>query len=52
MSAYLSINNDTVTSGRIFSDADYAAHSRVLLIGPSVAKALVGGDVPFLPRPA
>lgn len=42
--AYLSINNDTVASGRVFSDADYAAHSRVLLIGPTVAKALVGGD--------
>ena len=42
--AYLSINNDTVASGRAFTQADYDAHSRVLLVGPTVAKDLVGGD--------
>lgn len=42
--SYLLINNDTVASGREFTDADYLAHSRVALIGVTVAKDLVGGD--------
>jgi putative ABC transport system permease protein len=42
--SYLLINNDTVASGREFTDADYLAHSRVALIGLTVAKDLVGGD--------
>ncbi|MCA1481334.1 ABC transporter permease, partial [Bradyrhizobium sp. NBAIM08] len=42
--SYLLINNDTVASGREFTDADYLAHSRVVLIGLTVAKDLVGGD--------
>ena len=42
--AYLGIDNDTVTSGTSFSDADYEAHRRVALVGPTVAKDLAGGD--------
>jgi putative ABC transport system permease protein len=41
---YLSINNDTVASGRSFSEQDDTAHSRVALVGPTVAKDLAGGD--------
>jgi putative ABC transport system permease protein len=41
---YLSINNDVVTRGRAFSQSDFDSHSRVLLVGPTVAKGLVGGD--------
>jgi putative ABC transport system permease protein len=43
-SAYLSINNDAVASGRAFSDSDYEAHSRVALVGSTVAEDLAGGD--------
>jgi putative ABC transport system permease protein len=42
--AYLLIDNDSVTSGRAFSDADYDAHRRVALVGTTVAKDLAGGD--------
>ena len=42
--SYLLINNDTVAAGHAFSDSDYLAHSRVALVGPTVAKALIGGD--------
>jgi putative ABC transport system permease protein len=42
--SYLMINNDTVATGHAFSDSDYLAHSRVALVGPTVATALVGGD--------
>lgn len=42
--SYLIINNDTVAQGRAFSESDYTAHSRVLLVGPTVAKDLAGGD--------
>ncbi|WP_375425049.1 ABC transporter permease [uncultured Friedmanniella sp.] len=42
--AYLLINNDTAAVGRTFTDSDYLAHSRVALVGPTVAKDLVGGD--------
>jgi putative ABC transport system permease protein len=41
---YLSINNDTIASGRAFSEQDDTAHSRVALVGPTVAKDLAGGD--------
>jgi putative ABC transport system permease protein len=42
--SYLLINNDTVAIGHAFSDSDYLAHSRVALVGPTVATALIGGD--------
>ena len=42
--AYLLINNDTVAAGHQFGDSDYLAHSRVALVGVTVAKELVGGD--------
>ena len=42
--AYLAINNDQVSHGRAFGDSDYRAHSRVLLVGTTVAKNLAGGD--------
>lgn len=42
--AYLLINNDTVSTGRAYTDSDYLAHSRVALVGPTVAKDLAGGD--------
>ncbi|MGI3784063.1 MAG: ABC transporter permease [Janthinobacterium lividum] len=41
---YLSIDNDTVASGRAFAEQDDTAHSRVALVGPTVAKDLAGGD--------
>ena len=42
--AYLLIDNDSVTSGQAFTDADYEAHRRVALVGTTVAKDLAGGD--------
>ncbi|HET9649394.1 MAG TPA: ABC transporter permease [Microlunatus sp.] len=42
--SYLLINNDTVTAGHQFSDSDYLAHSRVALVGVTVANDLFGGD--------
>ena len=42
--AYLSINNDTVSSGRIFTDSEYNDRARVLVAGTTVAKELAGGD--------
>ena len=42
--AYLMINNDSVGLGHQFSDSDYLAHSRVALLGPTVARELAGGD--------
>ena len=42
--AYLSIDNDTVTNGTAFTDADYEAHRRVALVGLTVAKDLAGSD--------
>jgi putative ABC transport system permease protein len=42
--SYLSINNEEIAKGRAFSQSDLDTHSRVLLMGPTVAKALVGGD--------
>jgi putative ABC transport system permease protein len=41
---YLLINNDTVSAGHTFTDSDYLAHSRVALVGQTVAQALAGGD--------
>jgi putative ABC transport system permease protein len=41
---YLDIDNDTVTGGRNFSDAEYAAHRRLLLLGTTVAADLTDGD--------
>jgi putative ABC transport system permease protein len=41
---YLLIDNDSVTVGSAFADADYTAHKRVSLLGTTVAKDLAGGD--------
>jgi putative ABC transport system permease protein len=41
---YLDIDNDTVTAGRNFTDAEYAAHRRLLLLGTTVAADLTDGD--------
>jgi putative ABC transport system permease protein len=43
-SAYLTINNDTVSSGRAFTSSDEDAGARVLLVGTTVAEDLAGGD--------
>ena len=43
--AYLAIDNTSVTEGRAFTDTEYTAHSRVALVGVSVAEDLVGDDV-------
>jgi putative ABC transport system permease protein len=42
--SYLPINNDTVAEGAAFTDADYNAHRRVVLVGQTVAEELAGGD--------
>jgi len=42
-SAYLTINNDTVSSGRTFTDSDENTHARVVLVGTTVAEDLAGG---------
>jgi putative ABC transport system permease protein len=42
--AYLTINNDTLSSGTLFTDADYLAHRRLAVVGTSVASDLVDGD--------
>jgi putative ABC transport system permease protein len=41
---YLSIDNDTVTAGSSFTDAQNAAHDHVALLGTSVASDLTSGD--------
>lgn len=41
---YLGIANDTVSQGRAYTATDVAAHARVVLVGPTAAKALAGGD--------
>jgi putative ABC transport system permease protein len=41
---YLGIDNDTVTAGSSFTDAQNAAHAHVALLGTSVASDLTGGD--------
>lgn len=42
--SYLVNDNDRVAVGAPFTDADYTAHRRVALLGPTVATDLVGGD--------
>ncbi|MGI3786165.1 MAG: ABC transporter permease [Janthinobacterium lividum] len=42
-SDYLTINSDTVSSGRTFTAADEDAHARVVLVGTTVAEDLAGG---------
>ncbi|HCB06739.1 MAG TPA: macrolide ABC transporter permease [Nocardioides bacterium] len=42
--AYLLIDNTTVAEGRSFTDSEYTAHSRVALVGTSVAEDLVGDN--------
>lgn len=42
--SYLEINNDSVSAGRAFGAADYAAHTRVAVLGVTVAKELAGRD--------
>ncbi len=42
--AYLAINNDTVSSGRVFTDSEYNERSRVVVVGTTVAEELAGGD--------
>jgi putative ABC transport system permease protein len=41
---YLEIDNDTVTAERDFTQADYATHRHLALIGASVAADLTGAD--------
>jgi putative ABC transport system permease protein len=43
--AYLQIDNSSVRYGRTFTDADYDAHRRVVLLGQTVAEDLIGNDV-------
>ena len=43
-SSYLRIDDDGVQAGVPFTDDDWVAHRRVALLGPTVAKDLVGGD--------
>ncbi len=42
--AYLNIDNSTVATGTAFTDSDYEAHRRVVVLGSTVAKDLAGGD--------
>jgi putative ABC transport system permease protein len=41
---YLDIDNDTTSAGRNFTEAEYASHARVVIVGTSVASDLVDGD--------
>jgi putative ABC transport system permease protein len=41
---YFNIDADTVTAGRMFTDAENAAHAHVAVVGISVASDLVSGD--------
>ncbi|HEX3830244.1 MAG TPA: ABC transporter permease [Sporichthyaceae bacterium] len=41
---YFGIDDDTVSAGRFFTDAENAAHTRVVLVGTSVASDLAEGD--------
>ena len=43
--AYLAIDNSSVQYGHAFTDSDYTAHSRVALVGTTVAEDLVGSNV-------
>jgi hypothetical protein len=42
--SYLTINSNTVQAGVPFTDSDYLGRRRAALLGPTVAKDLVGGD--------
>jgi putative ABC transport system permease protein len=42
---YLLIDNSSVQYGTTFTDADYTTHRRVVLVGQTVAKDLIGNDV-------
>jgi putative ABC transport system permease protein len=42
--SYLTINNNTVQAGTTLTDSDYTGHRRAALLGPTVAKDLIGGD--------
>lgn len=42
--SYLTINDDTVQTGEVFTDDDYTGRRRVALVGVSVAEDLVGGN--------
>ena len=42
--SYLTINSNTVQAGVPFTDSDYLGRRRAALLGPTVAKELVGGD--------
>ena len=42
--AYLLINNDTVGTGRSFTDSEYNERARVVVVGTTVAEELAGGD--------
>jgi putative ABC transport system permease protein len=42
--SYLAIDNDSVQAGAAFTDSDYLGRRRVVLLGPTVAQDLVGGD--------
>jgi len=41
---FTSIDNDTMSAGRMFTDAEYAAHKRVVVLGTTVASDLAEGD--------
>jgi putative ABC transport system permease protein len=43
--AYLLIDNSSVQYGAAFTDTDYTEHRRVVLVGQTVADALIGDDV-------
>jgi putative ABC transport system permease protein len=42
--SYLTINSNTVQSGVPLTDSDYTGRRRAALLGPTVAKDLIGGD--------
>ncbi len=42
--SYLTINSNSVQAGVPFTDSDYTGRRRAALLGPTVAKDLVGGD--------
>ena len=41
---YLLVGNDAIAAGRSFDAADYAAHRRLVVLGPTVVKNLTDGD--------
>ncbi len=42
--SYLTINSNTVQAGVPLTDSDYTGRRRAALLGPTVAKDLIGGD--------